>query len=148
MRHSSPLFFEGVSSKFLIGEGSGFWDLLLRLAPIEQLCSLWQISAACLFLMTDQQMEIVTWEKIISTRASAKNGNSTLGKSFAFQPMQLKFFPGEEFCHDLKVCVIAFPIKSFDICPWQLDNLPWEGILLRYCKFCLGQSLLHASSCG
>ena len=113
-----PLFFEGVSSKFLIGKGSGFWDLLLRLAPIEQLCSLWQISAACLFLMTDQQMEIVTWEKIISPRASAKNGNSTLGKSFAFQPMQLKIFPGEEFCHDLKVCVIAFPIKSFDICPW------------------------------
>ena len=69
MRHSSPLFFEGVSSKFLIGEGSGFWDLLLRLAPIEQLCSLWQISAACLFLMTDQQMEIVTWEKISFPRA-------------------------------------------------------------------------------
>ena len=62
---------------------------------------------ACL-LKTDQQMEIVSWEKIISPRASAKNGNSTLGKSFAFQPMQLKFFPGEEFCHDLKVCVIAF----------------------------------------
>ena len=116
MRHSSPLFFEVVSSKFLIGEGSGFWDLLLRLAPIEQLCSLWQISAACLFLMTDQQMEIVTWEMIISPRASAKNGNSSLEKSFAL--MQLKFFPGEEFCHDLKVCVIAFPIKSFDICPW------------------------------
>ena len=118
MRHSSPYFFEGVSSKFLIGKGSGFWDLLLRLAPIEQLCSLWQISAACLFLMTDQQIEIVTWEKIISPQASAKNGNSTLGKSFAFQPMQLKFFPCEEFCHDLKVCVIAFHIKSFDSCPW------------------------------
>ena len=83
MRHSSPLFFEGVSSKFLIWEGSGFWDLLLRLAPIKPLCSLRQISAACLFLMTDQQMEIVTWEKIISPRASAKNVNSTLGKSFA-----------------------------------------------------------------
>ena len=106
MRHSSPLFFEGVSSKFLIGEGSGsgFWDLLLRLAPIEQLCSLWQISAACLFLMTDQQMEIVTWEKIISPRASAKNGNSTLGKSFAFQPMQLKLFPGKSFAMILR-CV-------------------------------------------
>ena len=93
MRHSSRLFFEGVSSKFLIGEGSGFWDLLLRLAPIEQLCSLWQISAACLFLMTDQQMEIVTWEKIISPRASA----------------EWKFYPGEEFC---------LPTYATEILPW------------------------------